>query len=57
MLRLLKRTAFALAIVVVGLVLVGIGVEAGAWVALAGIVLAFLVNLIAPFPPWLGWRE
>jgi hypothetical protein len=57
MLRLLKRTALALAVMVVGLVLVGVGVSAGAWVAVAGLVMGFLVNLFAPWPWRMGWRD
>jgi hypothetical protein len=48
--RLLKRTAIALVAVVVGLILWSLGLTAGAWVAAAGLVAAFLVNLLAPWP-------
>jgi hypothetical protein len=48
--RLFKRTAIALAVVVIGLILWTFGVTAGAWVAGAGLVAAFLVNLLAPWP-------
>ncbi len=50
MVRLFKRTAIALAAVVIGLILWTFGVTAGAWVAGAGLVAAFLVNLLAPWP-------
>jgi hypothetical protein len=48
--RLLKRTAIALVVMVIGLILLSVGVTAGAWVAAAGLVAAFLVNLLAPWP-------
>jgi hypothetical protein len=56
-LRLLKRTALALAVMVVGLILLGLGVSAGAWVAVVGLVGGFLVNLSAPWPWHMGWRD
>jgi hypothetical protein len=46
----------ALAVLVMGLVLLAIGVSAGAWIAIAGIVGAVLVNLLAPWPGRMGWR-
>jgi hypothetical protein len=48
--RLFKRTAIALAVMVIGIILLSVGVTAGAWVAAAGLVAAFLVNLLAPWP-------
>ena len=57
MLRLFKRTGLALLLVVVGLVLLSIGVSAGAWVAVVGLVAAFLVNLLSPWPWNMGWRK
>jgi hypothetical protein len=57
MLRLLKRTGLALAVLVVGLILLGLGVSAGAWIAVVGLVGAFLVNLFAPWPWNMGWRD
>lgn len=57
MVQLLKRTGLALLIAVVGLILLSLGVSFGAWIAVAGIVLALLVNLLAPLPWNLGWRR
>ena len=42
---------------VVGLILLGLGVSAGAWVAVVGLVGGFLVNLSAPWPWHMGWRD
>jgi hypothetical protein len=42
---------------IVGLVLWGLGVSFGAWIAIAGLAVAFVVNLIAPWPWNLGWRK
>ena len=56
-LRLFKRTGLALLLVVVGLVLLSIGVSVGAWVAVVGLVAAFLVNLRWPWPWNMGWRK
>ena len=50
MVRLLKRTAIALVAMVIGLILLSLGVTAGGWVFAAGLVAAFLVNLLAPWP-------
>jgi hypothetical protein len=57
MLELLARTAVGFLVLVVGLILLALGVSAGAWVALVGLVLAFVVNLLAPLPWNLGWRR
>jgi hypothetical protein len=57
MLRLLRRTALALAVMVAGLILAGLGVSAGVWIAVAGLVGALLVNLFAPWPWNMGWRD
>jgi hypothetical protein len=57
MLQLLARTAVAIVILVLGLILLGLGVHWGAWIALAGLLLAFVVNVIAPLPWNLGWRK
>jgi hypothetical protein len=57
MLLLLERTALALAVMVVGLILFGLGVSAGAWIAVAGLIGVFLVNLFVPLPGKLGWRD
>jgi hypothetical protein len=48
--RLLKRTAIALVVMVIGLILLSVGLTAGVWVAATGLVAAFLVNLLAPWP-------
>ena len=42
---------------VIGLVLMGLGVSVGAWIAVVGIVVALLANLFAPWPWKLGWRD
>ncbi len=57
MLQLMKRTALALLVAVAGLILLGLGVSAGAWIAVAGLVVALVVNLLAPWPWNLGWRK
>jgi hypothetical protein len=56
MVQLLVRTAVAL-VILVGLILLALGVSGGAWVALGGLLLAFVVNLVAPLPWNLGWRR
>jgi hypothetical protein len=56
-LQLLKRTALALLVALLGLILLAVGVSAGAWVVVAGFVLAALVNLLAPWPWNMGWRK
>jgi len=57
MIQLLARTVVAIVIVIVGLILLAVGVSLGAWVALAGLLLGFVVNLIAPLPWNMGWRR
>ncbi len=57
MLSLLRRTALALGVLVVGLILLGLGVSVGAWIAVAALIVAFLVNLFAPWPWQMGWRD
>lgn len=57
MLRLLRRTAAGLVVMVIGLVLLAFGLSAGAWVAVAGLVAAFVVNLLAPWPGSKRWQE
>ncbi|MGA9876203.1 MAG: hypothetical protein WBQ21_10380 [Solirubrobacteraceae bacterium] len=57
MLQLLKRTGLALLLMTVGLVLLALGVSFGVWIAVAGLVTAFVVNLIAPWQWNMGWRK
>jgi hypothetical protein len=57
MLQLLARTAVAIVILTVGLILLAVGVSVGVWVALGGLLLGFVVNLIAPLPWNMGWRR
>jgi membrane associated rhomboid family serine protease len=49
--QLLARTAVAIVIVIVGLILLAVGVSVGAWIAVGGLLLGFVFSLIAP-PPW-----
>jgi hypothetical protein len=42
---------------VIGLLLWGAGVSVGAWIGLIGIVAAFVVNLLAPWPGSKRWQE
>jgi hypothetical protein len=42
---------------VIGLVLLAFGLAAGAWVAVAGLVAAFVVNFLAPWPGSRRWQE
>jgi hypothetical protein len=55
--ELIKRSLISLLILIVGLVLQGIGIQAGAVVAVVGLVSLILVNLIAPWPWQQGWRD
>jgi hypothetical protein len=57
MIQLLARTAVAIVFLIVGLILLAVGVHVGAWIALGGLLVAFVVNLIAPLPWNLGWRR
>jgi hypothetical protein len=57
MIQLLARTAVAIVILLAGLALLAVGVHIGAWIALGGLLLAFVVNLIAPLPWNMGWRR
>ena len=44
-------------LMVVGLVLLALGVSVGVWITFVGLVAAFVVNLIAPWPWNMGWRK
>jgi hypothetical protein len=49
MLRLLKRTAAGLLVLIIGLILSALGVSAGAWIAVAGLLIMFLVSGVQRF--------
>jgi hypothetical protein len=57
MIELLIRTAVAIVILTIGLILLAVGVPVGAWIAVGGLLLGFVVNLIAPLPWNMGWRR
>jgi hypothetical protein len=57
MVRLLQRSAIALAVLVAGLVLQALGIGVGIAVAAVGLIALFVVNLIAPWPWQQDWRE
>jgi hypothetical protein len=55
--KLIRRSLISLLVLVVGLVLQGMGIQAGALVAVVGLISLILVNLIAPWPWQKGWRD
>jgi hypothetical protein len=56
-LRLLERAAIALAVMVIGLILFSLGVKAGGWIALIGLVAALVIGFLAPWPGSKRWQE
>jgi uncharacterized protein (DUF58 family) len=57
LLRFLRRAAAGLLILVVGCVLAALGVPAGGWLALVGIVALLLAGLLSPWPWQDGWHD
>jgi hypothetical protein len=55
--KLIRRSLISVLVLIVGLVLQGMGIQAGALVAVVGLISLILVNLIAPWPWQKGWRD